>query len=140
MKGIQYHKGAMQRADMLTMLADHMEAGFLENIIDMFKHDGALYELVAELMADERSRVRIGTAALVEALKDEHGERVHALIPSVGALLRHQNPIIRADAVYLLSVIGHRDALPCLEDALEDESEAVRQVVRETVEELKEKG
>jgi hypothetical protein len=130
----------MERDDMLTMLADHMEAGFLENIIDMFRHDRSLYRLVAELVADERSRVRIGTAALVEDLREEHAEEVRSLIPEVGALLRHENPTIRADAVYLLSVIGHRDALTYLEAALQDESEAVRQVVRETMEELKEKG
>jgi HEAT repeat protein len=130
----------MERADMLAMLADHMEAGFLESIIDMFRHDRSLYRLVAELVADERSRVRIGTAALVEELRDEHAEEVHSLIPEVAALLTHEGPIIRADAVYLLSVIGHRDALPCLEEALGGESDAVRQVVRETIEELKERA
>jgi len=55
--------------DLKKMLADYMENGLLENIIDMFKHDISLYEYVSDLMTDERMRVRIGTIALLETLK-----------------------------------------------------------------------
>jgi len=47
------------QTDFLRMIADHMENGFLENIIDMFRHDTTLYSLVGELIQDERVRVRL---------------------------------------------------------------------------------
>jgi HEAT repeat protein len=113
-----------------------MEGGFLENIIDMFRHDRGLYSLLDGLMSDERSRVRIGTVALVETLRDEHYEDIVGTIPKLCRLLKDPNPMVRADAAHLLGVIGHRDAVPYLKEAAEDETEAVRQVIRETIEEL----
>ncbi len=50
--------------DLKTMLADYMENGLLDNIIDMFKHDQSLYAFVGDLITDERIRVRIGATAL----------------------------------------------------------------------------
>lgn len=126
----------MKDPELLKMLADHMEGGFLENIIDMFKHDRGLYTHVPSLMADERSRVRIGVTALVEELRDVHRGEAVALIPEIADLLGHENPTLRADAAYLLEVIGHGDALPYLEKAADDESEAVRGVIRETIDVL----
>jgi len=40
--------------DIKMMIADYMEKGFLENIVDMFKHDRSLSPLIADLMRDER--------------------------------------------------------------------------------------
>jgi HEAT repeat protein len=118
------------------MIADYMEGGFLENIIDMFKHDRSLYSLLHHLMSDERGRVRLGAVALIETLKDEHYEDIVKIIPSIAALLKDPNPTIRADAAYLLGIIGHKDALPYLEEAQKDEIAPVRQVISEAIEEL----
>ena len=62
------NKIKMAREELKTMIADYMEKGFLENIIDMFKHDKTLYLFIGELMTDERVRVRLGMSALVETL------------------------------------------------------------------------
>jgi hypothetical protein len=129
---------AMQDNGMLTMIADHMEKGFLENIIDMFKHDRRLYPIVPAMMSDERSRVRIGTVVLIETLRDEHREEMAGLIPGIGQLLKHETPAIRADAAHLLSIIGHRDALPYLREAEHDDIEPVRQVILESIQEIEE--
>jgi hypothetical protein len=122
---------------MLELIADHMENGFLENIIDMFKHDRELYSIVPDLMSDERSRVRIGTVALIESLRDTHVDEVSALVKDVAGLLKNENPAIRADTAYLLGTIGHEDAVEYLKDALDEKVEPVRQVIVETIEELK---
>jgi HEAT repeat protein len=123
----------MRDAKTLRMLADYMENGFLENIIDMFRHDRGLYALVPSLMSDERSRVRIGAVALVEELRDIHAADVLALVPEAARLLEHENPTLRADAVYLLEVIGSKEAVPYLETAMGDESEAVKEVAGEAL-------
>jgi HEAT repeat protein len=123
---------------MQKMIADHMEGGFLENIIDMFKHDRGLYSTVARLMADERGRVRLGTVALIEALREIHREEIVRIIPEIAALLRNPNPTIRADAAYLLGVIGHRDAIPYLKEAEGDDNGQVRAIIRESLEDIQE--
>ncbi len=122
---------------MLKLIADHMENGFLDNIVDMFKHDKTLYSHLGDLLGDERSRVRIGTVALVETLHTEDKSNVVAAIPGIAKLLKDPNPTIRGDAAYLLGIIGHKDALLFLEEASSDENEAVRETVKEAIEEIK---
>lgn len=117
-----------------------MGKGFLENIIDMFKHDRSLYPLIGELMADGRIRVRLGISALVETLAREDPENIVTSIPSIAVLLKNENPTIRGDAVYLLGMVGHRDAVPFLVGALDDENSDVREFAREAIEEIEAKS
>lgn len=123
--------------DIKTMIADYMEKGFLENIIDMFKHDKSLYPLIGELMADERMRVRLGMSALVETLVKEDSDNIARSIQSIAALLKDQNPTIRGDAAYLLGIIGQREVIPFLAEAAEDDNPGVREIVREAIEEIR---
>jgi len=113
-----------------------MENGFLDNIIDMFRHDKSLYHLIGDLLADERSRVRIGVVALVESLQAEDSKHIIEAIPSVAKLLKDENPTIRGDAAYLLGIIGHSNALPYLNDAVFDHNELVRNTILEAIDEL----
>ncbi len=121
---------------MLKLIADHMENGFLDNIIDMFKHDKSLYSLIGDLLADERSRVRIGVVALVETLQEEDSEHIIETIPNIAKLLKDKNPTIRGDAAYLLGIIGHNSAIAYLNDAVFDHNELVRNTILEAIEEL----
>ncbi len=118
----------------LKMIADYMEGGYLDNIVDMFRHDKSLYSLIGTLLGDERSRVRIGTVALVEALKPEGVDNILQAIPGVAELLKGENATIRGDAAYLLGIIGHQDALPFLRDACNDEDELVQETAEEAIE------
>ncbi|HET6513823.1 MAG TPA: HEAT repeat domain-containing protein [Thermodesulfovibrionales bacterium] len=129
-----------ERFEMKSTIADHMEKGFLENIIDMFKHDRGLYALIGELMTDERMRVRLGISALVETLaKDDPGGIVLA-IPGIADLLKDSSPTVRGDAAYLLGIIGHCKAIHYLAEVLCDDSEDVRGIVRESIEEIRQKA
>jgi len=122
--------------DMKNMIADYMEKGFLENIIDMFKHDVSLYAYIADLLKDERMIVRIGILALIETLKTEDPENITKVMPSVIPLLKDQNPASRGDAAYLLGIIGHVDAIPFLEEIIKDEDANVRIIAKEAIEEI----
>lgn len=122
--------------DLKIMIADYMEKGFLENIIDMFKHDRSLYPLMGDLMTDGRVRVRLGISALVETLARDDPENILSSIPSISGLLKNQNPTVRGDAAYLLGIIGHRDAMPYLIEALKDQNGDVREIVIEAMEEI----
>jgi HEAT repeat protein len=119
---------------MKKLITDYMENGFLENIIDMFRHDKKLFTLIGDMLEDERSRVRIGTFALVEALMQEDINGVLTAIPGIAKALKNPNPTIRGDAAYLLGIIGHKDSMPFLIEAMHDENELVRETVAEAIE------
>jgi len=121
------------------MIGDYLEKGFLEHIIDMFKHDNSLYLLTGDLITDERMRVRLGTTALVETLSEQDPNNIRRSISGITALLENDNPTIRGDAAYLLGIIGHGDAIPFLEGALKDERAEVRDIAGEAIEEIKTK-
>ena len=123
--------------DVKKMIADYMENGLLDNIVDMFKNDEDLCEYAGDLLTDERMRVRIGTIALFETLGKEAPDRVKRALPSVLSLLKDQNPVIRGDAAYLLGIIGDKSVIPFLEKILDDEDANVRLVVRETIEDIR---
>jgi len=122
------------------LITDYMENGFLDNIVDMFKHDEKLFPLIGEMLEDERSRVRIGTVALVETLLSEDPGNILNALPGVAKVLNHPNPTIRGDAAYLLGIIGHADALPYLTGALNDENRLVRETVIEAMEAIQKRG
>ena len=123
-------------ADLKTMLADYMENGLLDNIIDMFKHDQSLYAYIGDLITDERIRVRIGATALVESLRKEDPENVTKAIPHLLPLLKAETPVIRGDAAYLLGVIGNRDVVPFLNEIINDADTNVRVIVEEAIEDI----
>ncbi len=121
----------------MKMIADYMENGFLENIIDLFKHDKSYYPFIGSMLGDERMGVRIGTVALVETLKTEDIDNIVLAIPGIAKLLKDTKATIRGDAAYLLGIIGHKDALSFLEDASGDEDKLVKETIEEAIVALK---
>jgi hypothetical protein len=126
--------------DLRSMIADYMEAGFLENIIDMFRHDTDLYALIGQLIQDERVRVRIGITALMEELSILDSEHISRALPGILPLLEHRNPVVRGDAANLLGIIGDKAAIPFLEKILLDENPNVKLLAKEAIEEISRKN
>lgn len=124
--------------DLEKMIADYMEGGLLDNIVDMFKHDKGLYQYIGALMTDERMRVRIGVTALLEILKKEDSENISKAIPFILPLLKDENPVTRGDAAYTLGVIGSKDTIPFLCEITNDENVNVSDIAKEAIEEINE--
>jgi HEAT repeat protein len=122
---------------LITLIADYMENGFLENIIDMFRHDSSLYSHIGSLIQDERVRVRIGITALMEELKRLDAENIFAAVHGLLPLLSHTEPVVRGDAANLLGIIGDENAISPLEKLLENENENVRLIAKEALEEIR---
>jgi HEAT repeat protein len=120
-----------------NMIANYMEGDFLDNIIDMFKHDKSLYEYIGDLMTDERIKVRIGVIALIETLKKDDSENISKAIPYILPLLKDKNPVIRGDAAYLLDLIGDKSAIPFLEELINDEDSNIKIIAKEAIEAIK---
>ena len=119
--------------ELKTMVLNYMEKGFLENIIDMFKHDESLFPLIIDMIKDERVRVRLGATALAEEFAKQKPEPLILLIPDIAGLLEDENPTIRGDAANLLEIINHKDALPFLLSAENDADSNVRKIVKEAI-------
>jgi hypothetical protein len=133
---ISYWRTILNNKELHAMMADYMDKGFLENIMDMLKHDRSLFSVLPAMISDERMGVRIGVVALAEAMREKYPEELRAQIPAVAAHMDNENPTIRGDAVYLLSAIAHPDALPFLEGH-EDNHPGVQEMIEDTIEELK---
>ena len=122
--------------ELKTMVLDYMDDGYLENIIDMFKHDESLYPLVIDMIRDERVRVRLGAVALVEELIKTNRESLVRLVPAIGRLLVDPSPTLRGDAAYLLSIIGHAEALPFLLNAKDDKNRFAQEIIVDAIHEI----
>jgi HEAT repeat protein len=122
--------------DLIRMISDYMENGFLENIIDMFRHDSSLYHLVGKLIQDERVRVRIGVTALIEELRRLDPEHVAEAVPGLISIPEDAETHIRGDAANLLGIIGDRSALPFLQKAAADDDPNVRLLAKEAMSDI----
>ncbi|VAX27010.1 hypothetical protein MNBD_NITROSPIRAE02-527 [hydrothermal vent metagenome] len=116
---------------MKEMIADYMQKGFLENIIDMFKHDKSLYSIVGDLLRDERVRVRIGVTALIEELQKERPGEARLAITPLLPLLNDNNPTVRGDAAYLIATVGGREEREALKPLLNDPEPQVAEIVKD---------
>ncbi len=126
--------------DLKSLISDYMENGFLDNIISMYKQDNTLYPLIGELMQDERMRVRIGISALIETLKTEDPDNISKAVPGILPLLKNPNSALRGDAAYLLGLIGDKEIIPFLQEALNDENLDVITIAKEAIEEINSKN
>jgi len=124
----------MEKDELRQMIADYMEKGFLENIVDMFRHDSSLYGLMGELIQDERIRVRIGVTALMEELVRLDPENTRQAVPALLPLLSDENPVIRGDAANLIGLTGDPEGMEGIRSLLADPVPQVREIVRDLLE------
>jgi HEAT repeat protein len=127
---------SMPDQEMREMLIDYMGKGFLENIIALFKQDPSLYRFVADMMAADNIRVRLGATALIEDLVIVHRQEIRTAVPGLIALLKHQNPTIRGDAASALGIIRDLSAETALRNALGDEHPGVREAAQEALQDM----
>jgi hypothetical protein len=111
-----------------AMVADYMDEGLLENIILMFRHDPGLYPMVAELLQDERIRVRMGAVALVESLAELDPDGMSAIAAAVAPLLADPSATIRGDAAYAVGLTGTNAHLEPLRRLRDDPFGDVREI------------
>lgn len=123
--------------DMEKMIADYMENGLLENIVDMFKYDNTLYDFIPRLIRDERIRVRIGTIALLEILYKEDPDNIGKAISHLIPLLKNSEPVVQGDVAYILGLIGTEELIPSLEEVIDSDNADLRTIVREAIDDIR---
>lgn len=119
--------------DKRDTIKDLLHRGFLEDVLDIFRSDGDLYEFIGDLLLDQRGKVRVGTAVIVETLVEEEPERMKRATHKLIALLKNPIPTIRGDVAYILGLIGDKEAVSALMDATGDNDRDVREIAMESI-------
>lgn len=123
--------------ELRDMLIEYMGKGFLENIIDMFKHEPSLFKFLPDLISSDNTRVRIGAAALIEELRESHKREIELIIPDIVKLLGSADRTLRGDIAYILGLTGSWLAVEPLKKLSIDESPDVRKIAQEALEEMR---
>lgn len=120
-------------------LAEVLERGALDVLVDLLRASPDLAALLPDLLRDERIAVRLGASALVEELaaRDPEGSG-RAAARALAPLLADPSPVVRGDAAYLVGTAGDASALPALERAAAgDENRDVREIAAEAAERIR---
>ncbi len=121
--------------ELLTVMADFLEMGHVENIVAMYKQEPRYYEWTGRLLTDERFAVRLGVSVLFEYLVEQRPDDVRLAIPSLTEQLEHTESWVRGEAVNVLGIIGSKDALVQVEKMVEDPDSQVAEVARDILQE-----
>ncbi len=113
--------------------------GKLQEVESLIDDDNRLIEVVAELAADSKTNVhvRVGIAALLEGLQ---GTGIsHNIVHELGNILTATDARLRSDAAHYLALTESAEAIPYLEQCLNDEVAQVREIATEALNELQDK-
>ncbi|MEN8198787.1 MAG: HEAT repeat domain-containing protein [Thermodesulfobacteriota bacterium] len=123
--------------ELKKVIADFLEMGHVENILEMFKRDSSYYSWTGEILDDERFAVRLGVSVLFEELKTLCPQDIQLAVPSLSRALEESPPHVRGEAVNVLGIIGGEAALAAVKRALADESPQVREVAEDVLEDYR---
>ena len=115
--------------ELLKVIADFLEMGYVENIVAMFKQDPRYYGWVGTLLEDERFAVRLGVSVLFEYLVEDCQDQLHLAIPSLATALRHKTSWVRGEAISVLAIIDSTEAIDLIQTMAEDPAPEVKALV-----------
>jgi hypothetical protein len=113
-----------------------LKNGRRDKVEDMARAEPQRLLALVELLADEDSSmaVRLGIGAVLEEFQGSG--MASSMVPGLGELTRHADPLVRADACHYLSLVGGAEIVPWLRERINDPDEAVRQIAVEILMEM----
>lgn len=117
--------------EMRTVIAGFLESGLVENIVSLCKQQPEQIAVCADLVQDERLRVRLGLAVLFEELQVCCPEELVRAVPALSSLCKHSVDWVRGEAASLLHLTGAPESLPLLQSLQNDPSPHVAALIRD---------
>ncbi|HEB50199.1 MAG TPA: HEAT repeat domain-containing protein [Desulfobulbus sp.] len=124
-------RGEVSDEELLRVIADFLDMGYVENIVAMFKQEPRYYRWTGQLLQDERFAVRLGISVLFEYLVQERPHEVGLAVPSLAEALESDLARVRGEAVSVLGIIGTPEALAHVRTMVNDPDPQVTEVVRD---------
>ncbi|MEA2114295.1 MAG: HEAT repeat domain-containing protein [Thermodesulfobacteriota bacterium] len=121
--------------ELLKVMSDFLEMGYVDNIVAMFKQEPRYYQWVGQLLEDERFAVRLGVSVLFEYLVADHPTDVHLAVPSLKKALQHQTAWVRGEAASVLAIIATDEAIDLVKTVVDDPAPEVAAVARDILSE-----
>lgn len=105
---------------------------------EMVRQDPQRLLALVDLLADKEASmaVRLGIGAVLEEFQGTGLAAV--MVPGLGELTRHADPLVRADACHYLSLVGGAEIVPYLRACVNDPDAEVRDMVAEILAEMDE--
>ena len=122
------------------LIAEDLESGALAKVIELFRYNKTLYQVVANLLQDNRMKVRLGANMLIDELREEKPDDVKLALPGLLPLLSNESPTIRGDAADMVGMIGSDEHIPYLKNLLEDQNQQVIEIVEEAIDTIRDNG
>jgi HEAT repeat protein len=120
------------------LIADDLEGGALEKVMELFRYNKTLYLIVGNLLRDERMKVRLGANMLIDELREEKPDDVRLALPGVLSLLADQNPTIRGDAADMLGMIGSVEHIDLLQELLKEDNHQIVEIATDAIDSINE--
>lgn len=115
------------------LIAEDLESGALEKVIELFRYNKTLFQVVSNLLRDDRMKVRLGANMLIDELREEKPDDVKLALPGLLPLLSDESPTIRGDAADMIGMIGTSDNIPLLQSLLDDDNHQVVEIAAEAI-------
>jgi len=129
---IEQHKNStVSDEELLSVMADFLEMGYVENIVAMFKQESRYYDWTGALLADERFAVRLGVSVLFEYLTEDCPDDVGKALPSLARQLENPTSWIRGEVLSVLGIIGTQAAMDYVKKMVDDPDNQVAEVARD---------
>lgn len=121
---------------MVDAFHDLLKTGELQQVLDLVAaRPGRLAALLPIVGNPEASmNVRLGAGAVLEEYAGS--PPLMAIVAALGALSRHADARVRADACHYLGLARHEEARPWLAARLDDDDPDVREIALEALESL----
>lgn len=94
------------------------------------------YELLPQLLIDERFRVRTGVYMLLQELAAKKVRNLEVAADWLAPLIYHEDPRVRAEAASALEIVGGVKHLEMLRPLLEDPIPQVVELAHDAIEEI----
>lgn len=127
------------RGDKKELIANMLEKGMLENVIDIAGREG-LEETLAELVSNSRMRVRMGAVAALEDLHSVDPEKIKKAIPILLEKLKTGEENIRGDVIYALEKIADGDVIEELEEELKNSEGNIKDALEDAISSIKKRN